>query len=479
MKSICKNKNFVDSGQFIVSNRKLGQSILEILIALSILMISMAAVIVVAFSNQYISNDTQTNNEAYYLAQDNLESAKAKAKENFDSIANSTVSTGIYTKEIVVENLSLNEKKIISRVTWRTDTLRTQKIELVTIVANVVVIPGGGDDNGGSGLTGDWRNPVTLGSVDLGPGNSATDLDVINKIVYMTSEASAESKPDFYIINAADGSSPFIVSELNTGLGLNALDAIADYAYVANNSSANQLQIINIANAQNPSIAASLSLPGVVSAVGASIFYNDSKIYIGTKNDLGPEFHIIDVTISSNPVALGSFEVGGDVNSISVSGGSAYIATSVNDGEVKILNVAAPALITQIGSYNAPDANDGKVIRAVGSKAYLGRLEEEDELDILDIANPLSILRLGSKDIDADVNGLLTRECLSFLGTDDSNKELQIWNTSNPANINLWASFNFPQVIASIDYESNIVYVGVRSNDALRIITSQVGGPPC
>ena len=222
-----------------------------------------------------------------------------------------------------------------------------------------------------------------------------------------------------------------------------------------------------------------MSLPGVVSAVGASIFYNDSKIYIGTKNDLGPEFHIIDVTISSNPVALGSFEVGGDVNSISVSGGSAYIATSVNDGEVKILNVAAPALITQIGSYNAPDANDGKVIRAVGSKAYLGRLEEEDELDILDIANPLSILRLGSKDIDADVNGLLTRECLSFLGTDDSNKELQIWNTSNPANINLWASFNFPQVIASIDYESNIVYVGVRSNDALRIITSQVGGPPC
>ena len=167
------------------------------------------------------------------------------------------------------------------------------------------------------------------------------------------------------------------------------------------------------------------------------------------------------------------------MNSISVSGGSAYIATSVNDGEVKILNVAAPALITQIGSYNAPDANDGKVIRAVGSKAYLGRLEEEDELDILDIANPLSILRLGSKDIDADVNGLLTRECLSFLGTDDSNKELQIWNTSNPANINLWASFNFPQVIASIDYESNIVYVGVRSNDALRIITSQVGGPPC
>ncbi|GAH25486.1 unnamed protein product, partial [marine sediment metagenome] len=46
------------------------------------------------------------------------------------------------------------------------------------------------------------------------------------------------------------------------------------------------------------------------------------------------------------------------------------------------------------------------------------------------------------------------------------------WNISNPGNIELWSSFNFPQVATGIDYEDNVVYVSVRSNDALRIITS-------
>ena len=36
----------------------------------------------------------------------------------------------------------------------------------------------------------------------------------------------------------------------------------------------------------------------------------------------------------------------------------------------------------------------------------------------------------------------------------------------------LHSSFNFPQVATGVDYEDNLVYVSVRSNDALRIITS-------
>jgi len=114
----------------------------------------------------------------------------------------------------------------------------------------------------------------------------------------------------------------------------------------------------------------------------------------------------------------------------------------------------------------------------VGNKLYLGRLIggnhiEHHEFHIFDISTSTAILDLGSKDIAANVNGVLTRDYLAFLATDDPNKELQIWEISNPANINLWASFNFPQVATDIDYEDNFVYVSVRSNDALRIITSQ------
>jgi hypothetical protein len=108
----------------------------------------------------------------------------------------------------------------------------------------------------------------------------------------------------------------------------------------------------------------------------------------------------------------------------------------------------------------------------------LGRLlggnhANHHEFHILDISSSSLPQNLGSKDIGADVNDLRIRDNLAFLATADSNKEFQVWNISDPTNITLWSSFNFPQVATGIDYEDNVVYVSVRSNDALRIITSQ------
>lgn len=456
------------------------QSTLEILIALFILTASISAVIMISFGNQSIIIDTDLNNQAINISRKELETSRALSRQNFDSLASSSSIEDIYLKETIVENIDPNTKKVISLVNWQTNQLKPQKIELTTIVANIKITIQSGGDTGGSGLSGNWKNPKTLGSVDLGPGNSATDIDVLNKIVYLAAEASAAAKPDFFIINATNGENPYMVSNINTGLGLNAVDVAANYAYAGNKDTGAQLQIIDVSNKSNPVLIKSFKLPDVSGsdAIGQSIFYWDSKVYIGTKKATGPEFHIIDVSNSNNPTALGSFEINGAVNMIHVKNNKAYIAVDSNDYEMKILDVSDPANITLLNSYDAPgNSEKGKSLYLVADKLYLGRTlggnhNDHHELHILDVSNPIAPANLGSKDLATDLNDLRIRDYLAFLGTSDPNKEFQVWNISDPTNISLWSAFNFPQVATGIDYEDNLIYVSVRSNDALRIITS-------
>ncbi len=457
-----------------------GQSVLEILIALAVIVLSASSAVAVLFSGRSLLLDAQMEEVALNLSRQDFETSRATAQTNFANLTNSSSTIGDFTKETTVESVDAYTKKITNKVSWKTSPLRTQKVELNTIVTDWRNVSQTGGDTGGGGLTGDWKNPKTLGSVDLGPGNSATDLDVKNKIVYLSAQASDEKKPDFYIVNATNGQNPFIVSSLNTGDGLNAVDVANNYAYVDNQDTNAQLQIIDVSNLNNPMLIKSFKLYGVsgTNAIGQSIFYNNSKIYIGTKKATGPEFHVIDVSSATNPIELGSFEVNADVNDIYVRNNIAYIATSDNQ-ELMLLNVSNPSSISKISGYDAPgDSEDGKSLYLVANKLYMGRLvggnhEEHHELHILDVSSSTAIQNLGSKDMATDVNGVVVRDYLAFLGTSDSNKELQIWNISNPANIEFWSSFNFPQVATGIDYEDNLVYVSVRSNDALRIITSQ------
>ncbi len=463
----------------LCENHIKGQSILEILIALGVLAVSVSAATFLFLQGQSFTIDTAMSQNAIYLARQFLDQARQTAKANFAGLGTSSTTTGGFLEETIVTSTDAYSKKVTARLSWDTTSTRPQKVEFTTIVTNWPEIAATGGDTGGGGLSGDWTNPRTLGSVDVGPGNSATDLDVKNKIVYLSAEAADPKKPDFYIVDAVNGSAPSIISSLDTGSGLNTIDTAGEYAYVGTKDTNGQLQIIDVSNPANPQLVKSFKLNGVSGsgAVGQSIFYNSSKIYMGTKKATGPEFHIIDVTDPLNPVESGSREIDENVNDIYVKEGTAYLATS-DEEEVKVLNVENPSNITQIGGFDAPgESEDGKSLYLASPRLYLGRLVggnhvNHHELHVLDISNPASVQNLGSKDLATGVNGIVTRDYLVFLATSDSNKEFQIWNASNPANITFWVSFNFPQVATGIDYEDNIVYVSVRSNDALRIITS-------
>lgn len=453
-----------------------GQATIEILVALMLLVMGIGSAAIIVFGSRSLTTESSLSSQALRLARGEVEEARAFAKNDFGGLANSSSVQDIFTKETLVEVVGENTKKVTGGVRWRIEPFPEQKVELVTLVTNWELVSDSGGDTGGSGTTGDWQHPQTLGSIDLGAGNSATGLDVVNKIVYVSAVASDSKKDDIVIIDATNGQSPVIRSSTSTGPGLNGIEAVEQYVYAANNAVSGQLQVIDVSAPANPQFVTSFTLPDVSGsgAVGNSIFFFDGKIYLGTLQASGPELHIIDVSTPSTPSSLGSFEVDADVNSIIVSGNFAYLATSDNAKELLVLNVENPSNIIEAGSYNAADTHDGKSVYLKGTTLYLGRNSGNDkEFFVLNVASSTAISLLGSQEIGADVNGIRTRETLAFLGTSQANQEFQVWNISDPNNITLWSSFNFPQVATWVDYEDNIVYVSVRSNDALRIITSQ------
>lgn len=449
-----------------------GQSILEILIALSIIIISVAAAAMLSFGGQIFNTDTDISGRASYLARKELEVARDLARRDFEQLSSTSSTEDGFLKERVVEDIDANTKRV---------TVAVEKIQLVTLLTNwrnALPLPDPNDD-GGAGLSGDWKNPRTLCSVDLGPGNQATDLDVIDKIIYMSATAASEAKPDFFIIDTTDCQSgnAVIVSSLNTGPSLNSIDAAVGYSYAANASSSFQLHILDTNILFNPRLLAEFDLPGVEDAKGLSVFYSavpTPRVYVGTeKEDNGPEFHIVDVSNPTAPRHLGSFEVNADVNDIYVSGNTAYLATSDSKAELKILDIENPYSIAQIGFWDIAGGTAARSLFAVGSKLYLGQGSRQGgEFHILNVSSPNSVQSLGNAEIGGDVNDIYIRETLAFLATGNSNREFQAWDISNSAQPKLWSFFNFPQMATGIDYENNIVYVSVRSNDALRVITS-------
>ncbi len=474
-----------------------GQALIDILIGLALISISVSFAVILVFGGQKVLIDRDNAVTAKVLAKEGIEAARTIRDSEWSGLSdgehgltfsggewqfNGTSSdvTGVLTRKIIITSETGNTKRIESRITWRTDPQIEQKVELVTILTDWRNVPpgSGGDsgDSGGGGVSGNWQNPRTLGSIDLGPGNQATDVDVLNKIVYISAEASAESKPDFFVVDATDGENPFVVSSIDTGPSISAVDVSGNYAYVANRDGENQLQIIDISQPGNPIVISSLAFDG--DGEGLSVFYSDGKAYVGTeKAKNGREFHIVDITNPNNPTLLGDLEIGGDVNSIHVSAGKAYLATP-QSSEVTIVDVASPASPSVLGSYDAPgNSEDGKNVYLVRNRLYLGRDKggghsDHHEFHILDISDPLSVQSLGSVDLAVDLNDIRVRDNLVFLGTSDPNEEFQVWDISDPENLIKVSSFNFSQVATGVDYEDNLVYISVRSNDALRIITS-------
>ena len=449
--------------ELIGKNLEKGGSAIEILIALTIFSLSASAIIMMTFGSESVILGAEKELSSLSSAKNILENARAIAKENFNAV-NST------------DKLLTNDLTPCKKLTRATE----DKSELITILTDIKTFLAYGNDCYDEEPKGAWNALEIIGSLNIESDIEITHLDVKSKIIYVAAKSPILSKSDLFIINASDPENPTLVSSLDTGPGLNAIDVAGNIAYATSDNATNQLQIIDIGDIYNPSLIAYRSLPGVLESgsypQGRSVFYYNKKIFIGTKETAGPEFHVFDVSDPLSPTWLGSKEITNNINAISARNDLAYLATSGNAREVLILNTVIFPM-TQIGTFDAPGNEDGTTINMLGNKVYLGRKRSASNPDfiIIDIQNPALPIFLGSKNLGLkysnEVKKVLTSGDFTFLAANDE-KEFYACNIKNPENIPDCAILNSADKLSSLDYEDNLIYASTLNNDAIQIIKS-------
>ena len=252
--------------------------------------------------------------------------------------------------------------------------------------------------------------------------SSAQVTDVVgrNGFVYETLDSPIQSDPDFNIVNVKNPQASFIVSSINTGPGLSSVVVAGHYAYVANESSASQLQVIDIANRISPVVVAKLKLPYVISTTtrphAVSIYYDNGLIYLGTEKWAGNELNIIDVSNPLLPKYIGGLDTDTVVNATTVHG-YAYIA-GADVYQLRIVDVSnpnSPQLLSGISPAGFGVLEGKSVAVSSSSKLYFARAgggfdnSSQYELFSFDIHNdPLAAHALHSENIVGGVYGLVS-----------------------------------------------------------------------
>ncbi len=471
---------------------------LEVLIAFSVIILSLSAVLSLVFYSQNILLDSQLSSEAVLKARDQLGVAEAQAAQDFNLLNSAdAVADGIYKKTLNVESIDYYTKKVSSNVEWE-EGGRKQTVSLTTLVVNNMGYMESGTCN--STLAGDWKNPVNLnfdfaGLVgDAGGQYPITGVDAYHGKLYVTVNNSSSGKETFFIFDIVNPQTMSLISKIDNdsanNTGLNGLAVSGKYAYVASASSFSkgQLQIIDLSTVP-PKIIVTYKIPGSIvsgsgtQGIGKSIYYSKGIVYLGlSKTSSGPEFNVIDVTDVYHPVWKAGANVGNGINAINVRGKYAYVA-SPNLKDLLVYDISPENFSQNIPAlgdgFNGTNGLHGKSLALVGDTLYLGRTFGTNEFYILNAANQAAINELGHKDIgtgnNTSVNGVVIKNYLAFLLT---GSQMQIWNVSNPANISQWTSaINLASPGISMDCEGDYIYAAETSSGNLGSIAEFFSKP--
>ena len=240
-------------------------------------------------------------------------------------------------------------------------------------------------------------------------GGAAQDVAVSGAYAYLATVTGLR------IVDVSDPSAPVLAGACESGGSLRGLDVAGSLAYAAAGSEG--LHIFDVSNPSNPMLIGTYPTPGRacdvqvagtlayvavgwdgmlildVSTPSSPAFVDSCQLtewevadevevagslaYVGAGQDLC----IVDVSVPSAPLLLGTYETPSAVEDVQVVGSLAYVANWL--AGVLILDVSIPSAPAFVGSYEA--GNYAQAVSVVGSLAYVG---VSHGLEILDVAAP-------------------------------------------------------------------------------------------
>ncbi|MDO8520652.1 MAG: hypothetical protein Q7S52_00890 [bacterium] len=486
-----------------------GWSTLELLIALAVIMVVLVPATQVVLGNTEFARDTRFSQAALVMADHNIENAGRELHADWDSATTEYDSTSEVLPDEKSETMTITDiseclKEVTSQLDWDNSPIRPQATGITTLITNPDEVRKLLGNCNTTPPSGGWDNPTSYGAIDFSPaGGKALDVDVVmrgaQRIAFIAASYSATGHPDLLIVDVSDPVTPVLISDINLGVTLNAIVVAGDYVYGAADNSTDQLVVVNVSDLSAPALETSRTLPGVDSAgsypQGRSIAFYDDVVYIGTWETAGPEFHSIDVSSPTAPVALDSVELTHSVKNLVVVSERAYLATTADTAELMVIDVSDPNNLpdpisdgTVFDVLETDDASasgrDATAVHVLGDHAYLGREgsgqndDDEHEYFILDVSDSAAITKLGSLELNLKtgekVVGLAVSGPYGFIVSDDSNIGFQVWDITDPANIVAPSScdnlYNYPEKPTALDFMDDFGFVSNESNKALRVI---------
>jgi hypothetical protein len=210
---------------------------------------------------------------------------------------------------------------------------------------------------------------------------------------FVTSETS-DGGAGLYVFDITDTSSPQqVASTFNLGHAGYDILIVGTNLYVVTGDSGNEVRIYDITTPSTLSsddLVASIDIPGTSKA--RTIAYYDDTLYVASQEDTGQsEIYTYDVSDLGSISQLDNLnDPGSSFSDVRLHNGYAYLASSMDTMELRIVDVFDPADLQFAagGGYNVTDTPDGTSIAALGDYVLLGRNQGDvtEELHLFDIS---------------------------------------------------------------------------------------------
>lgn len=451
-----------------------GFSLLEALLASSMLAIILTAVTTVGVYGQQSIQVAGSKQRAIQLAQEGLEATRSLRDGNGGFAAVTTGAHGIalsnnqwsysglsdtvdiYTRVINVTSIDANRKSVSSTVTWAETPQRSGSVVLTTYITNWTA-------NQVS-----WALNGQTGSYNAAGTQDGIAVATSGRYAYITRSGST---PDFLVMDISAPATPTLVGSLTLGGTSSGLAVNGSYVYVASSDNTQELKVIDVATPASPSLVGGYNTSGTADAT--SVVVAEGVAYFSLLTSTDYELYAVSVSTPSSPSLLSRVELAANATDLVYLNKYLYVSSADNAQELKVIDVTTPSAMAQVGSLNLTGTADATDIAGLGSTVYLARGTAISSVSVAIPATPL--LLSSAYTALGTVNDLALKDTANplLVASAATGNECEFVNVTTPAVMVRYSSFNLTgayamNAIAYSAYLNKAIAVG--SSDAEELV---------
>lgn len=473
-----------------VSKTHSGFSIVEALLAGSVFALLVTALVGAFIYGQEASALAGNRARAILLAEEGLEASRNIRDSSYSNLTAGThgisvssnqwgfsgtsdATDSFFTRQIAVSNIDASHKTATSTVSWQQNPSRTGTVALVTRFTNWIGTK--------KGLA-----PSLFGTLDLTTANSGHDtadaISVASLGNYVYLGRAVNPSNEFFVVNVSDPASPSISGQLALGGDPNDIAVSGNYAYIASSDNDGELTVIDISTPSSPTVAATFNLTaansGNANSDGLAITVGQTNyLYLTRVGSGGKEFYVFDISTPASPSLVGSVDLNGDLNEITISGNYIYGASSDNTQEFQVIDVssvASPTLVASLDLNEGDTAANGFSIVAGSNTVYLGRdgSTGSPEFYVINTTTPTSPSITSTLDIGTHILKSIdyspSANLIFFANKDPASDDYDSVDVSAPSSPALLTSLNLDGVPNKLVYDAGLDKVFIASGSDIQ-----------